>query len=91
VTEYLIKPAVKKTLDDAVGILRVNTPIDTGRAREGWKLNENVRSIDNEVPYVKFLDTGTVKMRAFNITRNSLPIIKRRFKENIEDAIKNLN
>jgi hypothetical protein len=91
VKDYLMKPAIKETLDEAIGILKSNTPIDTGRAREGWKLNANVQSIDNDVPYVKFLDLGTYKMKAFNITRNSIPRIKERFKVNIERNIQNLN
>lgn len=91
VKTYLMAPAIKETLNDAIGVLKSFTPVRTGRAREGWKLNPNVQSIDNEVPYVKFLDYGTVKMKAFQITKNSIPIIKQKFKENIERNIQNLN
>lgn len=91
VTDYLVKPAVKRTLDEAITILQSNTPIDTGRAREGWRLERSLQFVSNDVPYVKFLDDGTVKMKAFNITKRSIPLIKERFKTNIENAIGELN
>jgi len=91
VTDYLVKPAIKQTLEDAVTTLKSFTPVDTGKAREGWRINPSNRSIDNEVFYVRYLDEGTVKMKSFRITAQSLPKIKELFKLNIENAIDNLN
>jgi hypothetical protein len=88
VTEYGVKPAIAQTLKDGIYILRFFTPIDTGLARSGWETNNNLRFIQNEVPYVKFLDEGTVKMKAFNITKQAIPRIKEEFKRNIENAIR---
>lgn len=91
VTENVIKPALQATLDDSIGILGSNTPIDTGRAREGWRIEKSLQFVSNDVPYVKFLDDGTIKMKAFNITKKSIPLIKIQFKINIENAIGGLN
>lgn len=91
VTEYMVKPAIKQTLDEGVDILKSLTPVRTGKMRDAWELNLSTRTIDNDVPYAKFIDLGTRFIQPFNITKQALPRIKDRFRENLQRNIENLN
>ena len=44
-------------------IAQQNTPIDTGRARKGWKTSRTTRGfeVENSVPYIGFLEKGHSK------------------------------
>jgi hypothetical protein len=42
---------------DLVDKLKAATPVDTGRARDGWKVSGN--SIENDVPYIEQLNEGS--------------------------------
>ena len=37
--------------------LKNATPVDTGRARDGWKVSGD--SIENDVPYIEHLNEGS--------------------------------
>lgn len=91
VPRYVIEPALREALDDAQEILRKNTPRDTGRAQEGWKVDRSLRFVSNDVPYIKYLDSGTSRMKAFNITSKSIPGIRIKFRTAIERNIKGLS
>jgi len=43
--------------------IKAKTPVDTGRARDGWYIAG--KQILNDVPYVPYLEMGTEKMRPF--------------------------
>ena len=43
--------------EEVVTAIRDATPVDTGRARDGWSLKDN--KIENDVPYVEHLNNGT--------------------------------
>lgn len=50
------------------------TPVDTGRAQEGWQsevVNEKGR-IWNDTPYVGYLEDGTYKMAPFHMVKTTL-------------------
>lgn len=44
--------------DEVLAVAKANTPIDTGKARRGWRKRRSRRgfNIDNRVPYVGLLD-----------------------------------
>lgn len=44
--------------DEVLDVAKANTPIDTGKARRGWRKrrSRNGYNIDNRVPYVGLLD-----------------------------------
>ncbi len=44
-------------------IAQQNTPIDTGRARKGWKTSRTRQGfeVENSVPYIGFLEKGHSK------------------------------
>lgn len=56
--------AAKKTaLDIHAGLVMV-TPVDTGRARNGWQLSADGNggmTVENQVPYIEALNTGHSK------------------------------
>jgi hypothetical protein len=59
------------------------TPVDTGRAQNGWYLtpvSDDQISINNDVPYIGYLEEGTCKMTAFGMVRTTL--------EEVDDIIK---
>lgn len=51
---------VRRLSDAVFKEVRANTPVDTGRARKGWRRQVSDRSfeITNAVPYVPVLDQG---------------------------------
>jgi hypothetical protein len=63
-TEKEIQSLLKKELNLLAGQVfeevKKNTPVDTGRARDGWKKNtsDTAFEVTNAVPYVPVLDRG---------------------------------
>jgi hypothetical protein len=51
---------VRRLSDAVFKEVRANTPVDTGRARAGWRRQNSDKSfeITNDVPYVPVLDRG---------------------------------
>ena len=57
--EHEIELIVNKTMTDLYEGLREATPVDTGRARDGWELKlGDEPEIVNEVPYIGVLNDG---------------------------------
>lgn len=60
-TEANLEAAIAETRDrlavSLLGELRAATPVETGRARDGWRLTET--GLRNEVPYVGRLNAGS--------------------------------
>ncbi len=52
--------AVRRLADDLFSTVREKTPVDTGRAKSGWRktVNKDNFEISNAVPYVAVLDRG---------------------------------
>ena len=55
-----LRSAVKMLGNEVFTEVKRTTPVDTGRARSGWKKQVTDRSfeISNDVPYVPVLDKG---------------------------------
>jgi len=55
-----LKSAVRRLANDLFTEVKNTTPVDTGRARSGWKkkVNDQGFEISNNVPYVPVLDKG---------------------------------
>ena len=53
----------KAIAEEAFKKLVETTPVDTGKAQDGWKLTKKSKgfSIENPVPYIKTLNTGSSK------------------------------
>lgn len=47
----------RRVISELVEDLREATPVDTGRARDGWRATED--SIENDVEYIDDLNQGT--------------------------------
>ncbi|AEI71226.1 hypothetical protein [EBPR siphovirus 1] len=52
----LLKPRVAKKIAQLIDDLKVATPVDTGKARDGWRRSGN--SIVNDVEYIDDLNQG---------------------------------
>jgi hypothetical protein len=52
---FIFKTELHKVLRD----LQEATPVDTGKARDGWHIHRS--SIENDVPYVQQLNEGSSK------------------------------
>ena len=50
---------IKRKANEIVNVLRKNTPVDTGKARDGWRFDG--KRIVNDVPYIDKLNRGTSK------------------------------
>jgi len=57
-------------LDDFVTALKLETPVDTGKARDGWTHNKN--SISNSVPYIDDLNKGSSKQAPLHFIEKTL-------------------
>ncbi len=70
-----MEDTVNRFLVEYTNELRASTPIDTGRARRGWKrtgkykVGESVPVIENRVPYIGVLDTGTSRQAPNGIAK----------------------
>jgi hypothetical protein len=53
-----------------IDALKEATPVDTGRARDGWKLRDN--KIVNEVEYIDDLNTGSSKQAPSHFIERTL-------------------
>jgi len=58
--EESIKKAKKKVIKKTVKALKEATPVDTGKARDGWHLGEK-DEIVNDVEYIDYLNDGSSK------------------------------
>lgn len=56
----LVRSEVQRLGQDLAQEIRKKTPVDTGRAKAGWKDRavSNGYEIDNQVPYIGVLDKG---------------------------------
>lgn len=78
---------VNSAIRDLADNLVKRTPIDSGRAKRGWKrlkefeFNGQAQTvIRNDVPYIGVLDKGTSKQAPNGIVEPSVQEIKRRYK-----------
>lgn len=78
---------VNSVIRDLADNLVKKTPIDTGRAKRGWKrvaefkFNGQAQTvIRNDVPYIGVLDKGTSRQAPNGIVVPSVEEIKRRYK-----------
>lgn len=55
--ELLVAKQKNKILKEAIFNLKASTPVDTGEARDGWKLEKN--KIVNSVTHIKSLNEGS--------------------------------
>jgi hypothetical protein len=55
-----LRSEVKRLGDEVFAEVKKNTPVDTGRARAGWrKSTQDIAfTIENSVPYIGVLDKG---------------------------------
>ena len=55
-----LRSEVKRLADSVFTEVKKNTPVDTGRARAGWRKSTqgNNFTIENSVPYIEVLDKG---------------------------------
>ena len=55
-----LESAVKRLSNDLFAEVRATTPVDTGRARSGWREKTTKKNfvIENKVPYIDVLDKG---------------------------------
>ena len=47
----------KEKISPILRRLKQSTPIDTGEARNGWRITE--KGIENDVPYISYLNQGS--------------------------------
>lgn len=71
-----ISAVVRRHALRAVGLIRGRTPVDSGRARRGWRIQTagtgGTRGIlTNDVPYITVLEFGGYPVTALSRTRRS--------------------
>lgn len=61
------------------------TPVDTGKARNGWEIEEsqNGALITNDVDYIEYLEYGTKHQRAYAMVRLTMQNIDKFIKKAI--------
>ncbi len=64
----------KEITEKTIVELREATPVDTGAARDSWKLtySENAAVISNDKDYLKQLNSGSSKQAPANFIENTL-------------------
>lgn len=74
----MIKKIVDQVTDDLQSELKLKTPVDTGRARDGWIKNKGrkVNTITNSVPYIEELDKGHSNQAPRGIVEPAIEKIK---------------
>jgi len=74
----MIKKIVDEVTNDLQSELKMKTPVDTGRARDGWILNKGrgVNTITNSVPYIEELDKGHSNQAPNGIVNPAIEVIK---------------
>lgn len=73
---WAVKETQKMQVELHAGI-KQETPVDTGRAQAGWTntpVNKvgDIGHIDNEVPYIGWLEFGTDRMAPFGMVRRNI-------------------
>jgi len=60
----------EKIIQNLIEKLKSATPVDTGRARDGWIKNGD--SIENNVPYIDYLNEGSSKQAPSHFIEKTL-------------------
>jgi len=70
---------VREVTNDLYNELRSKTPIDTGKARRGWKVSNGSQksTINNRVEYISALEDGHSKQAPKGFVNQSINKIKR--------------
>lgn len=70
---FLIERGKLAKANELISNLRDSTPIDTGAAKEGWKLtNIGVLKIENDVEYISELNNGSSQQAPTNFIESTL-------------------
>ena len=71
---------ISEIAQDTLDVARNNTPIDEGRARRGWRLENTFegKRIANRVPYIDLLEAGRSKQAPNGILGPTVREISRR-------------
>tara|TARA_A100001201_G_C4019309_1_gene180052 strand:- start:15 stop:308 length:294 start_codon:yes stop_codon:yes gene_type:complete len=81
-----LEDIVNRFLVEYTNELRASTPVATGRAKRGWKrtgkykVGKSVPVIENRVPYIGVLDTGTSRQAPNGIAKPAAEKTVRRFR-----------
>lgn len=54
-----LQEAERDIMNDVLEELKSKTPVNTGTARDGWKLDSDTE-ISNDVEYIGYLEMGTI-------------------------------
>lgn len=74
----LIDKGIERMEEDLHREVQDRTPVDTGRARKGWRRTKD--GTENSVPYIGALDDGHSKQAPNGITQPALNTIVRRYR-----------
>lgn len=88
-----IATASRRTATYAEALLRVRSPVKTGRYRAAWSVSPENRGlrISNPVPYAIYLEMGTRFMEARATMARSMPDIRAKFQAELAKEVgKNL-
>lgn len=81
--------AVSATQKFAELTLKANTPVKTGKLRDGWSVMQTKKGlgITNQTPYAIYVEMGTKHMRPRNMLKNSLPVINDYFETQLKQNL----
>lgn len=84
-----VQKAVSDTQKFAELTLKANTPVKTGRLRDGWSVMQTKKGlgITNQTPYAIYVEMGTKHMKARNMVSNSLPLINDYFETQLKQNL----
>lgn len=78
------KNFIAAVMDDVKRVAQDETPVDTGRARRGWRRKK--QEVLNNVEYTPYLEDGHSKQAPSGIMMPTIKEINRRYKKGKYDA-----
>jgi len=93
-----VSKVVDRTGDDILVDARNNTPVDSGRLRNGWRIkragkktkNQRSNTVSNAVPYALAVEYGTSKTKPRRMLGKSLAKNEKRMKKRLNAVQKKL-
>lgn len=88
-----VNRAVDKLRPQAINIVRSNTPVRTGLLKSNWftevgrSSNSVTMALHNDTRYASFVEYGTRFMKPRAMARRSMPAIRERFTQILQDEL----
>lgn len=81
--DWIVKQSNLK-MQEVVDGVKEKTPVKTGRARDGWQVEQDIKQVGdtgrivNEVPYIGWLNFGTDRMSGHHMVERTLQEVSKK-------------